>query len=468
MLVDLPQQAPGTRVSETRGFLPTAWIRNIAGELRSAGGWKLSGQMFAGIILAWTAVLGVMTYHSAHIVELKDGAERSYYQLVGDLAHSSSQVRIGATLRIPKIMLRRVPVKDNLGPIDSLKLTLGAEEDTVAAYHLNVQQIFRLYLANLNSRNPNWSLAEVQAAIQVLQDLGPEGWYETRETDRTAIPPTIALAWLWQSHHSETRSSESASTLFEGVKLDGIDFQGFNLTNADFQRASMRAANLQYAHLASSNLNDADLASADISSADLNFAQLARANLTGAYILSARSTSANFKNAILSKALLGQIDCSSCIFLQAKLNDASLWHANLRNSYLESATLTSAVLQGADLSGADMSSATLTSADFSNAILDSADLSYATATQTNFRNASVQGVDLKLTDLRGADFTGAKGLESVRDWTDANIADTRGLSTSVRANALSNGAVELPRDFQWKAYKQAGRPKHQWRHFLAS
>jgi uncharacterized protein YjbI with pentapeptide repeats len=183
---------------------------------------------------------------------------------------------------------------------------------------------------------------------------------------------------------------------------------------------------------------------------------------------SARSDSAHFKNAILHGAFLEQIYCPSCNFLKADLEGANLWKANLRNAYLQNAILARATLQGANLSSADMSSSTLTLADFDNAILDSVDFSYATAPQAKFRNSSLHNADLKLADLRGADFTGAKDLQSVRDWTDANIANTVGLRGSVRSTAISNGAVELPKDSQWKAYKQAGRPRGRWREFLST
>ncbi len=441
------------------------WAKDLVGELRSSKGWKLASEIIGGIILVWSAVLGVMTYHSAHLIELKDGAEKSYYQLVGDLAHSSSQVRIGATFRVPQVMLRQVPVKDNLGPIDSLILTLGGKEQTFAAYHGNVQQIFRLHLANLNARNPNWSLAEVQAAIEVLQDLGSEGWYDAREVGKRTIPLTKSLAWVWQPQRSPIHSYETASTLFEGVKLDGIDFQGFELANADFQRASMKAANLQYAHLVGSYLQGINLEGSDVSATDLRFSQLEQANLTNAYMASAKLDSSNFKNAILHGAYLEQAECSSCNFLGANLDGANLWKVNLRNAHLQNATLLHVTGQGANLTNADMSFATLTLADFGGAILDSADLSYAAAPQSKFRNASLENVDLRLADLRGADFTGSKGLQSVRDWTDTNIADAIGLSQSARSVALSRGAVELPRDSQWKSYKQAGRPHHRWRQF---
>jgi uncharacterized protein YjbI with pentapeptide repeats len=460
------RQSPDTHNSAQSNFALTAWFQNVASELRSPKGWKLSCEIAGGIILVWTAVLGVMTYHSAHLIDLKDGAERSYYQLVGDLAHSSSQVRIGATFRVPQVMLRRVPLKDSLGPIDSLMLTMGGKLDTFAPYHPNVQQIFRLHLANLNSRNSDWSLAEVQAAIEVLRNLGPEGWYDARETDHTTIPQTKALAWLWQNQRPPLRSYESASTLFEGVRLDGINFQGFELTNADFQRASMKGAILQYAHLAGSNLQSTDLERADISTADLKFSQLVRANLAGAYMMSASVDSANFKNATLHGAFLQQIECPSCNFLEANLDGASLWKANLRNAYVQNASLVRTTVQGANLTNADMSSATLSFADFDGAVLDSADLSYAIATKTKFRNASLRNADLRLADLRGADFTGSKDLQSVRDWTDANIANALGLTGSIRSNAISKGAVELPKDIQWRAYKQAGRPKGRWRQFL--
>jgi len=459
-------QPQATSVPPQTGFSFAGWVRTMIHELRSPRGWKLGGEIVGGILLAWSALLAVMTYHSAHLVELKDGAERSYYQLVGDLAHSSSQVRIGATFRVPQVMLRRVPVKDNLGPIDSLWLTLGGKEDTVAAYHQNVQQIFRLHLQGLNVRNTDWSLPEVKAAIEVLRDLGPDGWYDARVMDRTAVPQTQSLAWLWKNQHSTAYPDMSAATLLEGVKLDGISFQGFELTGADLQGTSMKGAILKYAHLADSNLQNANLEKADISSTDLKFSVLDNANLTNAYIVSATSNSARFRNTVLRGAFLGEIDCSSCNFLEADLEGATLGKANLRNAYLQNASLIRANLMRADLTGADLSSSTLTLADFSDAILDSADLGYATASRTRFCNALLRNADLKLADLRGADFTGAKDLRTVRDWTDANIANTIGLDKPLRLFAIANGAVELPADSQWKAYKQAGRPKGRWRDFL--
>ena len=126
--------------------------------------------------------------------------------------------------------------------------------------------------------------------------------------------------------------------------------------------------------LRGTNLREADLSNADLSDANLRGADLRGANLIGA----------NLRG--------------------ANLNGANLSGADLRRANLSGACLREAYLRWAYLGGANLNEADLSRADLSRADLSKAKLSEALAL--------LRGAEMDWPNVRGANFTNAKGISS--------------------------------------------------------
>jgi len=418
------------------------WLADIREELSGPKGWKLFAEILAGILLLWGALLGIMTYHSAHLVELKDAAERSHHELLHDLEHDSARVRIEAIQRVPDIMLRQIPVSDYVGPLEALRLTLGGQRHTQAIYHASMQRAVKWHLASLNPKRKDWSLEEVQAIIDLLAELGAAGWYRG---EVLSVHPNKSegIQWVWMGNPDP--GSIDATSLFESIRMDGVDLQQFSLNYADFRGASLRKANISFAHILHGDFSTAVLDDADLSNTDAHFSKFENASLERAYFTSSLLNSSSFKFSKLSHAHLQEAQCTECLFQNAVLDAAFAVNANMNK--------------------ADLSFASLISADFEGANLTSASLSYTNARNAKFAYAHLQNAKFSNSDLRRADFSHCDGLLNVAAWNDANIWGATGITRDSRLKLIRAGAVEIAGDQQWEEYRRAGRPHKSWTGF---
>jgi len=148
------------------------------------------------------------------------------------------------------------------------------------------------------------------------------------------------------------------------------------------------------------------------------------------------------------------IDVSTAFLQGVRLEKADLHRADLHAADMRDAVLRGANLQDcycdflnlsrADLSGADLSNSVLTNADFSNA---------------NLTGANLHGVNLYAADLRGADLTDAINLNSVSDFTLANIHNLKSAPQGFSDVALRQGAVDIASDADWFALVKAAKEK---------
>ena len=109
----------------------------------------------------------------------------------------------------------------------------------------------------------------------------------------------------------------------------------------------------------------------------------------------------------LSGANLSYADLSGAGLSDADLSGANLSGANLSGAVLNGANLSGANLSYADLSGAGLNGANLSDADLSDADLSGANLSYADLRGANLSNADLSGANLRDADLSGAVLNGA-------------------------------------------------------------
>jgi uncharacterized protein YjbI with pentapeptide repeats len=160
--------------------------------------------------------------------------------------------------------------------------------------------------------------------------------------------------------------------LVPGADLRGLVFPaGHGLSGVDLQGADLRGADLS---CASWWQDGADFGNANLSGADLRLTKLGVATFNHA----------NLSGANLARIWLGGApEVGWPDFIAANLTGANLSDTNLP------ARFTDAILDGADLTGAQLSHVDLTNASLVGADLTRADLSYATLTNADLCDASL-------------------------------------------------------------------------------
>jgi len=116
------------------------------------------------------------------------------------------------------------------------------------------------------------------------------------------------------------------------------------------------------------------------------------------------------------RCLLDGRDLSGAELTRAQLRDASFQRTILREARMAGADGTDARFVSADLSDAELTGATLREADFTRAVMRGARLARADLRRARMFRADLTGADLTGAELRGADFSGAV-LDGAR-WTD--------------------------------------------------
>src|SRR5262249_14656985 len=129
----------------------------------------------------------------------------------------------------------------------------------------------------------------------------------------------------------------------------------------------------------------------------------------------------------LSGANLSLADLSGANLSGADLRGADLSGANLRDAKLSGAWLSGANLAGATLCDANLRVANLLDANLVGANLRVADLRGAALLSANLRDATLLGASLCDADLRGADLSGADLGETF--FTDVDLSKVIGLDT---------------------------------------
>ena len=112
-------------------------------------------------------------------------------------------------------------------------------------------------------------------------------------------------------------------------------------------------------------------------------------------------------NNLLNGADLSEADLSGSNLSEAYLFGSNLSEADFRGSNLSGAYLFGSNLSGADLSGSKLSGAYLFGSNLSEANLREADLSDAELLGSDLIASDLSGANLIGSDLRGANFTGA-------------------------------------------------------------
>ena len=154
-------------------------------------------------------------------------------------------------------------------------------------------------------------------------------------------------------------------------------------------------------------------------------------------------------------------------------SELSLTQARLDGLNLDRADLTALVLVGAFLQNTSFSAGMLEQADLRAAMLVSTSFNRTNLRKANFEGTALLQVSFAFSDLRAANL-GAASLEgcefvgadlrgarlTLRQWDDktnfryANIANAE-LQPGDKAKLLSGGAVDIPSDDAWDAFKRS-------------
>jgi len=135
---------------------------------------------------------------------------------------------------------------------------------------------------------------------------------------------------------------------------------------------------------------------------------------------------AGLTGANLSKARLVDANLSGAFLMGANLNRANLGGANLSGAQLNEALLNGAHLEMAHLNGANLSGALINDANLHAANLTEANLSKARLVDANLTMAHLNGANLDGTNLIGADLSRANLSEANLNGADLNGANLRG------------------------------------------
>jgi uncharacterized protein YjbI with pentapeptide repeats len=170
-----------------------------------------------------------------------------------------------------------------------------------------------------------------------------------------------------------------------------------------------------------------------------------------------RLNGADLTGADLSDVKLGGADLTEATLRDADLTRADLAGADLRDADLTRADRTEATPRSADLGGADLTEAILRSADLRGADLHAATLTSATLTRANLTGAFLSGADLTEATLaaailRDADLTRARLFRA--DLTRANLGGAT-LTEATLSDAKWPGGASIPEG--WKLNTRTGR-----------
>lgn len=153
-------------------------------------------------------------------------------------------------------------------------------------------------------------------------------------------------------------------------------------------------------------------------------------DLDNAWLCGAKLPYANIRHASLCDTILSEADLR-----RARLNCCKAQRVSFHNARLDGATLADSDLSGGNFVGSD-----LVGAWFDGTTMVWADLLYANLRETSFYQADLRYV--RLEDIRG--------WQAIKNISCANIWGVIGAPAGFRSWALSNGAVEVETDEEWK------------------
>jgi uncharacterized protein YjbI with pentapeptide repeats len=218
--------------------------------------------------------------------------------------------------------------------------TLGSIAKENPGDHRTVMELLLAYLRE----GREWNFLDDMTKLDELPGLCNECRDKHFGEDRQAV-----LAILG---HRKVENESGQDWHFElrGLDIGCGHLEKANLDEATLYNVNLRRASLIQAHLQRASVSNVDFDGAGLNGAWLNGTTLARVRLREAQLVGAQLVGADLRD---------DVDLRSANLDHADLNDIHLDNADLRgarwtNTCWGAATLTRALLDGADLSGADL------------------------------------------------------------------------------------------------------------------
>lgn len=150
----------------------------------------------------------------------------------------------------------------------------------------------------------------------------------------------------------------------EGNDLRGVDLHGANLKNAKMAGVVLIHADLRGATLWGVDMSRAKLNGADMKRCDLRWSNLTGAHLSDADLNQSDVSGSKFRNAVLHRTLIKWAkvhnaifigaDCEEAAFFDSQLIKTNLTNANLSNCLLRESTFEHCIMDGVDLTNAEV------------------------------------------------------------------------------------------------------------------
>jgi uncharacterized protein YjbI with pentapeptide repeats len=231
-------------------------------------------------------------------------------------------------------------------------------------------------------------------------------------------PPQLAARFPLQLANSELdeqdlRSYYLRNAVFTGASLKGADLRGMRLGEADFSfshlegadfshpmganRTRLRGAHFSFAHLEGADFTDAYLKQAHFDHGHLSGADFEKAILDGADFRRAHLEEVDFTGATLA---------GEKTFVRAYLSKA-----DLTCQHFKSFDFTLVDLDGAELSGADLTDAKFTRTKLSNADLTGARLDGAKFLRAKLANSDIERATFTAATFERSDLSGLKSVD---------------------------------------------------------
>ncbi|HRI66409.1 MAG TPA: DUF2169 domain-containing protein [Polyangium sp.] len=206
-------------------------------------------------------------------------------------------------------------------------------------------------------------------------------------------------------------------TFFEGANLEGCRFRGANLERSVLARARMARADFEGCNMTGTNLGEAHLddtrfCKANLSGATFYKSRLVRTDLTGV-----RLDKADFAEAVMERPVMLGLEAKETIFSRADFSGF-----DFRGSRFEHCTFMDVKFDKANFSGANLTSSGFmdvsgVEASFVGAVMKN--VRFARIEKgTKFPRAQFVGTDLSTANLRGAELIGASFKDAILNQAD--------------------------------------------------
>ena len=451
------------------------WWSDIVQTFAAPKGWQFVGKtilLFAG---GYGLLLTLLTYQQTSRMSEIDLAERAYVRLTEDLNSDNVKRQIDALHKIPEMMCRRTPIISRTPTVfEYVTAATGNGIPTTTPFMHDLKRKLHGYTtidpqtSNASGANAGLSKKQFDAVIEVLCQLGYEGWYTGRVIQDEHVKLVDGIQWVWHAPPENFRYlHESPSTIFEETVIRSCVLSRFSLDNANFKKTRIDEGDFSYAKLHSANFAGGHLSQVDFSHTKLSDSLFDGATMDSVKLGNAELRFVSFRDTVMTGLSVWDCDLSGGNFIKAIISEGSFSNANAPDDAVsfDSCELKNVRFFGCNLQRCSFRRVVSVGLSFTNCNLENSSFALAHMSGVSFRDCNVEGVVFDRCDLRDGDLGAAKNILELRSALDANISGAK-LEESARQYLIEKkGAIEIPDSEKWKSYKLDGTPHDRWRDY---